>query len=311
MCVSLSKQVKEALDYIQAIDVQEIENELEASRAFYEKFIPMAGEEQAVFQIEDREILSYDQKINVRIYRPSKETELPAVIYFHGGWFNAGSLESHDRPLRKLTNLSGAIVIAIEYRLAPEHPFPSGVNDGYGALNWVIGNAKALGVDLNRLAIAGDSAGGALAAVTTRRAVDNHLQGILCQVLVYPVTDASLNTDSWEEFKDGPVLNYQGAVDAWNLYLANKEDKEHPDASPLCANHLSNTPPTLIIVAEYDPLKDEALLYAEKLEKDGTEVKLSLYKGMVHGFFQMGGIIDEGSHAIEEAAQFLVQNFNT
>lgn len=310
MRVALSKQVKEALDYIQAIDVQEIENELEASRAFYEKFIPMAGEEEIVFQIENREILSFDQKINIRIYRPSEDLELPAVIYFHGGWFNAGSLETHDRPLRKLSNLSGAIVIAVDYRLAPEHPFPNGINDAYGALNWVIDNAKALGVDLNRLAIAGDSAGGALAAATTRRAIDNHLPGILCQVLVYPVTDASLKTASWKEFEDGPVLDFQGAVDAWNLYLTHDEDRKNPDASPLCANDLSGIPPSLIIIAECDPLRDEAVLYAEKLQQEGVEVRQSMYHGMVHGFFQMGGIIDEGNHAIEEAAQFLIQNFN-
>nr|WP_199077933.1 alpha/beta hydrolase [Pedobacter sp. ASV19] len=310
MCVVLSKQVKEALDYIQAIDVQEIENELEASRAFYEKFIPMAGEEEIVFQIENREILSFDQKINIRIYRPSKDLELPAVIYFHGGWFNAGSLETHDRPLRKLSNLSGAIVIAVDYRLAPEHPFPSGINDAYGALKWVIDNAEALCVDLNRLAIAGDSAGGALAAATTRRAIDNHLPGILCQVLVYPVTDASLKTASWKEFEDGPVLDFQGAVDAWNLYLSHDEDRKNPDASPLCANDLSGIPPSLIIIAEYDPLRDEAVLYAEKLQQEGVEVRQSMYHGMVHGFFQMGGVIDEGNRAIEEVAQFLMQNFN-
>jgi acetyl esterase len=309
MCVVLSKQVKEALDYIQAIDVQEIENELEASRAFYEKFIPMAGEEEIVFQIENREILSFDQKINIRIYRPSEDLELPAVIYFHGGWFNAGSLETHDRPLRKLANLSGAVVIAVDYRLAPEYPFPCGVNDGYGALNWVMSHAKSLGVDLKRLAIAGDSAGGALAAVITRKAVQNQLQGILCQVLVYPVTDASLKTASWKEFEDGPVLDFQGAVDAWNLYLTHDEDRENPDASPLCANDLVGIPPSLIIIAEYDPLRDEAVLYAEKLQKEGVEVRQSMYHGMVHGFFQMGGVIDEGNRAIEEAAQFLVQNF--
>ncbi|PTS98163.1 alpha/beta hydrolase [Pedobacter sp. HMWF019] len=310
MCVFLSKQVKDALDYIQAIDVQEIENELEASRAFYEKFIPMAGEEEAVFQVNDLEILSFDQKINIRIYRPSKDMELPAVIYFHGGWFNAGSLETHDRPLRKLSNLSGAIVIAVDYRLAPEHPFPGGVNDGYGALNWVMNNAESLGIDLKRLAIAGDSAGGALAAVITRKAIQDHLQGILCQVLVYPVTDASLKTASWKEFEGGPVLDYEGAVNAWDLYLSNNEDKKNPDASPLCANHLAGIPKSLIIIAECDPLRDEAVLYAEKLQNEGVEVKQSMYHGMVHGFFQMGGIIDEGNYAIEEAAQFLFQNFN-
>lgn len=306
----LSKQVEIALDYIQSIDVSEITDTIEAGRIFYEKFIPMAGEEEPIFKVENVEITSFDQKINVRIYRPSDKRQLPVVIYFHGGWFNAGSLESHDRPLRKLANLSGSVIVSVDYRLAPEYPFPAGLNDGYNALKWVIGNAGTLGIDLNRLAIAGDSAGGALATAITRRAIKNNLQKILCQVLVYPVTDASLKTPSWQEFSDGPVLNYEGAIQAWSLYLSGAEEGKNPEASPLLADGLSDMPLTLIIIAEYDPLRDEAMLYAQKLQQSGVVVQQSLYKGMVHGFFQMGGMIDDGNRALEETAQFLIQNFN-
>lgn len=306
----LSKQVKKALDYIQSIDVSDIEDPLKAGRAFYEKFKPMAGEEETIYQIENLEIPSNDQNINIRIYRPSNAPLLPVVIYFHGGWFNAGSLESHDRPLRKLANLSEAIIIAVDYRLAPEYPFPTGLNDSYNALLWVLDNAKKLGVDMNRFSIAGDSAGAALATVVTRRAIQDNLPKISAQVLVYPVTDASLNTQSWKEFKDGPVLNYDGAVEAWNAYLPSDVDRNNPDASPLYANNISDMPSTLLIAAEYDPLRDEAIQYADKLRKAGVNVQYSLYKGMVHGFFQMGGIIDEGNHAIAETAKFLIENFN-
>lgn len=306
----LSEQVKIALDYIQSIDVSDIDDPLEASRSFYEKFIPMAGEEETIYKIENLEIPSFEQTINIRIYRPSNEKELPAVIYFHGGWFNAGGLETHDRPLRKLTKLSGAIIISVDYRLAPEHPFPQGLNDCYNALEWIILHAKILGIDLERLAIAGDSAGGALATVITRHAIKNNLNKILCQALVYPVTDASLKTPSWQEFKDGPVLDYDGAVQAWNLYLPNIKEIKNPDASPLYADELSGMPSTLLIIAEYDPLRDEAILYADKLQKSGTEVKQSFYKGMIHGFLQMGNIIDDGNRAIVEIAQFLIKNFN-
>lgn len=308
--MDLSKPVKIALDYIQSIDVSDIDDTLEAGRTFYEKFIPMAGGEETVYKIENLEVPSFEQKINIRLYRPSNEKELPVVIYFHGGWFNAGSLESHDRPLRKLANLSGAIIISVDYRLAPEYPFPAGLNDCYNALEWIILHAKILGIDLKRIAIAGDSAGGALATVITRRAIKNNLNKILCQVLVYPVTDTALKTPSWQEFRDGPVLNYEGAVQAWSLYLPNIKEIKNPDASPLYADGLSNMPSTLMIIAEYDPLRDEAILYAEKLQKSGVAVKQSLYKGMVHGFFQMGGIIDDGNRAIEETAHFLIQNFN-
>lgn len=306
----LSEQVKIALDYIQSIDVSDIDDTLDASRIFYEKFIPMAGEKETIYKIENLEVPSFEQKINIRIYRPSNEKKLPVVIYFHGGWFNAGGLESHDKPLRKLAKLSGAILISVDYRLAPEYPFPIGLNDCYNALEWIVLHAKILGLDLKRMAIAGDSAGGALATVITRRAIKNNLSKILCQALIYPVTDASLQTPSWQEFKDGPVLNYEGAVHAWNLYLPNIKEIKNPDVSPLYADGLSDMPSTLIIIAEYDPLRDEAILYAEKLQKSGVTVQQSLYKGMVHGFFQMGGIIEDGSRAIGETAQFLIQNFN-
>lgn len=307
--MQLSEQVKTALDYIQSIEVSTIEDKIAAGRSFYEKFIPMAGVEEAIFKVEQLEILSFDQKINLRIYRPSAEEELPVIIYFHGGWFNAGSLATHDRPLRKLSNLSRAIIVAVDYRLAPEFPFPTGLNDGYNALEWVVENAKTLGADLNRLAISGDSAGAALATAVTTRAIKNNLNKIVCQALIYPVTDAALQTPSWQEFKEGPVLNYEGAVEAWDLYLPLTE-RENPAASPLRETALSGMPATLIILAEYDPLRDEGALYAEKLKNSGVQVQQSLYKGMIHGFFQMGGIIEEGNLAIEETAHFLTQNFN-
>lgn len=308
--MNLSKQVQSALEYIDSINVSEIKDPLEAARAFYEKFAPMAGEQEPVFEIENHQIPSLDDTINIRIYRPKNETKLPAVLYFHGGWFNAGSIDSHDRPLRKLANLSGAVIVSVEYRLAPEYPFPTGLNDGSNALKWVIENAASLGIDLSRLALAGDSAGGTLAAAITRLSVKNKDYKVLCQALIYPATDASLATASWQEFKDGPVLNYDGAVAAWDLYLGDNEDRKNPDVSPLCADFLFEIPSTLIILAEYDPLKDEAVLYAEKLKNSDVAVKVSLYKGMIHGFFQMGGIIDDGNKAIEETADFLIQNFN-
>lgn len=308
--MNLSKQVQDALMYIQSIDVSQIENPVEAGRSFYEEFIPMAGEPEAIFRVEDVKVLSLGQEINVRIYRPSDKSELPVVLYFHGGWFNAGSLESHDRPLRRLAKLSGAIFVSVDYRLAPEHPFPCGLNDGIGVLNWIAANAKRLGVDLKRMAISGDSAGGAIAAAVTRIAIKENNYGIICQALIYPVTDSSLQTPSWQEYKDGPVLNYQGAVEAWKLYLGDSSAAQNKDASPLYAEDLSEMPSTLIIVAEHDPLKDEAILYASKLQKSGVEVRQSMYKGMIHGFFQMGGVIDEGNRAIEETASFLIDSFN-
>lgn len=283
----LSQEVTTALAFIQSIPLHDNDG-----RKFYEGFIPMAGKPAPVHHIQD-EIIN---DIPIRIYRPSAQDLLPAVVYIHGGWFNAGNLATHDTPLRTLSNLSGAIVIAIDYRLAPEHPFPAGLQDCTYILHWVLHHGATYGIDTNRVAIAGDSAGGALAAAIADRAI--------CQALIYPVTSSLLNTPSWELFADGPNLTLAGAKIAWDQYTT---DKTNPDASPLHAIDLTTKPPTLIITAEYDPLRDEAILYGEKLQAAGVALQLSQYPGMIHGFFQMGGMIPDGNKAIAEVATFLHQ----
>lgn len=305
--IILSSQVQSALSYIQSIDVSSIADKLQAGRHFYEKFIPLAGEQENVFRIENRDIDVEYGKIKIRIYRPSASQLLPVLIYFHGGWFCAGSLETHDRPLRSLTNSSGILIISVAYRLAPENPFPAGLYDCYQILNWVVSYAKELGVDTNRISVGGDSAGGALAASVARRALNLNGPKIVCQVLLYPVTDASLSSESWKEFADGPNLTLAGAIEAWYQYTPIPAERLHPDASPLYAENLSGMPNTLIIEAEYDPLRDEAIHYAQKLRDANVHVVETLYKGMIHGFFQMGGIIDQGQQVIKEVANFLRQ----
>ncbi|WP_143304564.1 alpha/beta hydrolase [Chitinophaga vietnamensis] len=305
----LSPEVTAALAFIQSIEVPVAENAVHMGREFYERFIPMAGEPEEVNFIQTHTIHSPQADIALRIYRPSAQPSLPIVLYMHGGWFNAGSLDTHDRPLRAVANLSGAVVISIDYRLAPEHPFPAGLHDCCYVLQWVMDNAALLDVDINRIALAGDSAGGALAATVTLRAVKALHLSLACQVLIYPVTDASLSSSSWQTFADGPNLTLAGAKDAWNMYIPDPNARRHPDASPLYADDLTGLPPTLIITAEYDPLRDEAIHYAEKLQAAGTDVQLSAYAGMIHGFFQMGGIISDGRHAIQAVAAFLKAHF--
>lgn len=277
-------QVQEVLNYIQSIDVSHIEDKLQAGREFYEQFIPLAGEEEAVYAIENH--------TNFRIYRPAATPSLPAVIYFHGGWFMAGSLETHDRPLRQLANQSGAIIISVDYKLAPEHPFPYGLNDCIDATRYIIEHAAELSIDPHRIAVAGDSAGGALATI-----VAGKFPALKCQVLIYPVTDSSLNTPSWQEFAEGPNLTLAGAIEAW-AYYGTKE-------SPIANNDLSRMPDACIITAEYDPLRDEAIAYAEKLRLAHIQVTEKVYPKMIHGFFQMGGYINEGKDAIHDIAAYL------
>lgn len=306
--LSLSQEVVAALDFIQAIPMPDIADPVLAGRKFYEGFIPMAGEPEALFHIEDRHVPSSAGAVRIRIYRPSAQSLLPVVLYFHGGWFNAGNLETHDRLVRSLARLSSAMFIAIDYRLAPECPFPCGFNDGIAVLQWVRDHATELGIAVSCIALAGDSAGGALAAAVTRCAVKTMGIDIRCQALIYPVTDSSLQTPSWQTFADGPNLTLEGARMAWDMYTPISADRNHPDAVPLLADDLSGLPSTLILTAEYDPLRDEAIQYADRLQSEGVNVRLSAYKGMIHGFFQMGGMIRDGKRAIAEVAVFLKEH---
>lgn len=305
--MTLSEQVNNVLAYIQDIEVPANRTPWETGRAFYEKFIPLAGEKEAVFQIEEQTVLKDNYSIRLRIYRPNATEQLPAIIYFHGGWFNAGSLETHDTPLRQLTNRLQAIIIAVEYRLAPEYPFPFGLNDCEFAVQWIIDNAVSLRINTDKILIAGDSAGGALAATVTRK----FRQNCIAQLLIYPVTDNSLKTASWNEFQKGPLLDLKGGIQAWNWYLPNRADQNNPDAIPILANDFEALPPTFIAVAEYDPLRDEAVQYAEKLKANGVQVTLNLYKGTTHGFFQMGGYIDDTKVLLQDMADFFKTYTNT
>jgi len=297
----IAEQTEKALAYIQNIEVSENGTPWETGRAFYEKFIPLAGEKEAVFKVEEQTAIKDNDSIDLRIYRPNDNDQQPVMLYFHGGWFNAGSLETHDTPLRQLTNLTQSTIISVTYRLAPEHPFPAGLNDCVFATKWIIENATLLRINPNKIIIAGDSAGGALAATVTRK----FREKVMAQLLIYPVTDNALNSPSWMEFQNGPLLNLKGGIQAWDWYLPTAADRNNPDAIPLLADDLEALPPTYIAVAEYDPLKDEAIQYAEKLNVKGVPIQLKLYEGTTHGFFQMGGLINEAKTLMQDLAAFI------
>jgi acetyl esterase len=287
-------QVQEVLTFIKSVNVT-IEDRLQAARVFYEKLTPLAGEQEAVFKVEDKTIEFPDRKINIRMYRPNDKKPLPAVVYFHGGGFFKGSLESHDRPLRQLANLSGVIVISVDYRLAPEYPFPHGLNDCIDTTEWIMNHATALGINSRRIAVAGDSAGGSLAT-----AVAGKLNNILCQVLIYPATDSSLATPSWSAFAEGPILTLKSGIEFWDYYT-----KDKIKAAPIFNDDLSGMPDTFIIAAEYDPLVDEVAAYAKKLRQAYVQVTEKVYPKMIHGFFQFGGVIDEGRDSIAAVAEYI------
>ena len=300
----MNSQVQTALDVSAklAASAPPPTDPVEAARNNYRQIAPLAGEPAPVHSIEDHLIESAQHRIPIRIYNPAGERDLPAVIFFHGGWFFAGDLETHDRTLRALANAAGCIVVAVDYRLAPEHPFPAAIEDGYAVLQWVAAEGAKFSIDSNHLIIAGDSAGGTIATVLARKAAAISRLHILLQVLLYPVTDSSLQTASWREFAAGPVITRQTAAEAWKMYVPNLIERQNADAAPIFAADLVGSPSALIIIAQYDPLRDEGIAYAAHLEQAGVKVKVSIYKEMPHGFFQMAGYIDGGKQAIAEVA---------
>ena len=274
------------------------------TRQGYLGTIPLAGEPESVFDIEDLSIPGPGGAVPARLYRPAPSSGPgPALLWFHGGGFVSGDLETHDRPLRALANQLQFPVLAVAWRLAPEHPYPAGLEDAMAALRWVAGQPWA---GAGQLSIGGDSAGGNIAAVLAHRARDEGGPQPAFQVLLYPNT--ALDADgsaypSWAE-NDGRILTRSDMEKNFRLY-AGGNDRAGPGLSPLRAADLSRLPPALIVTAEADPQRDEGEAYAAKLREAGVDVEHIRYPGMIHGFFQRGGMLDAGRDVIHRIARSL------
>jgi acetyl esterase len=261
------------------------------------------GELDAVDHVEDRTIPGPGGPLRVRVYRPDSAEPLPGLVWFHGGGWAVGSLDSHDPVCRYLARTTPCCVVSVDYRLAPEDPFPAGLEDCWTATEWTAREAGELGIDPGRIAVGGDSAGGNLAAVVALRARAAGLP-LALQVLVYPVTDSDLDTPSYLEHAEGLNLTRAKMEWYWQLYLAGG-DAAHPEASPLRAADLSGVAPALVQTAEYDPLSSEGEAYAERLEAEGVAVKLSRYDGVIHGFVRMPALTNSAREALDEIAASL------
>ncbi len=241
----------------------------------------------------------------VRVYRPAGEPPFPVLMYFYGGGWTLGNLDTADGICRQLCAATSCLVVSVGYRVAPEHRFPAAPHDCYAATRWVADHGRGIGADPARMAVAGDSAGGNLAAAVTLLARDRGGPGLTCQLLVYPNTDYRADTASMRQNTDRCFFNRESVAWYWRNYLTRPEDGDDPLASPLRAPDLAGLPPALVITAEYDPLRDEAEQYAERLRAAGVPVTLTRYPGMVHGFFSMSGTLDAGRDAIARAAAYL------
>jgi acetyl esterase len=251
-----------------------------------------------VAAVEDRVIAGPACDLAVRIYTPDAPAPRPVVAFFHGGGFVICSVDTHDGLARRLANAIGAVVVSVEYRLAPECRFPGPAEDCYAATVWAHEHAVELGGDPARLIVAGDSAGGNLAAVVTHMARDLGAPPIACQALIYPVIDAACDAPSYTENAEGYFLTASGMRWFWAHYLGPDGDGAHPHASPIRADDHSGLPPAVVITAEYDPLRDEGEAYAEALRAAGARVTMRRYDGMIHGFVSMPMLFPEADDAL-------------
>jgi acetyl esterase len=269
-------------------------------------FKKLAGPPIALRRVEELRIPGAAGAIPVRAYASGVGGMRTGLVYFHGGGYVIGDLDTHDVLCRALAEDSGAVVIAVDFRRAPENRFPAAVEDAHAATVWIAKNAEQLGIDARRIAVGGDSAGGALATVVAMRCRDAGGPALRAQVLFYPVMDlSSFNTESYLAFAENHLLTRAAMQWFAGHYLGSAEDARNPEASPLLAKDLGGLPPALVITAEFDPLRDEGEAYAERLAKHGTAVTATRYPGMVHGFAAMLGVLQQGRSAITEAAQFL------
>jgi acetyl esterase len=304
--VALDPQVKTLLEQMNESGMPALSaGSPDDARQVMTAFREMAGPPEDVASVEDRTVPGPAGDIPVRIYRPAGDGLQPVLVFFHGGGWVIGNIDTHDVVCRMLANRAGATVVSVDYRLAPEAPFPAAVDDCVAATKWVAANGSALKIDPARLAVGGDSAGGNLAAVVALAARDAGGPPIAFQLLIYPATDMRMTTPSIAENGDGYFLTAVDMKWFYGHYAANVTDWR---ASPLLAGDHANLPPAFVLTAEYDPLRDEGEAYAEALRTAGGSVTVKRYDGLIHGFFSMSSLIDAAEAAVDDAGAALRAN---
>ena len=268
----------------------------------------LMGAPTPIENVVNHSIKTYPDHLLLRLYYPKGDTPLPLILYFHPGGFVKGDVDTHDPIYRTIAKHSGCIVAALNYSLAPEHPFPTALSEAKTALHWIVLHQDEIGSD-GRIAVGGEEVGGNLAAVLSQEIRDEGLLKLSFQLLICPQTDFTCTTLSHEKFHTGYLLE-RTSIDWYKeQYLGEKDSVEDPRISPLLASGFSSLPPAFILTAELDPLRDDGEAYAQKLKEAGVAVKHHRYEGMVHGFFQMGGVLDVARLAHQEVGKALQTHF--
>lgn len=309
--MKLDPQAQRLLDKIEAAGIPAYETLSPAqARELYEKACQSArGKPPELLSVRDTTIPGPATDLDAVVYRNSDESNLPVLVYFHGGGFTIGSTATHDAVCRTLCMIAECIVISVGYRLAPENPYPAALDDAMAATCWVAENTGSLGADPSRIAVGGDSAGGNLAAVVCLLAKQQQFPDLAFQLLIYPATDLTESFPSHEKFGQGYLLT--ASLINWfhGNYLGQKSDPAHWLVSPLYAREFQGLPPACIVTAGFDPLQDEGRAYGENLERAGIPVCYRHYPGMLHGFFTQPGYIDQARKALQDCGQILRKTF--
>lgn len=311
----LDPQTKALLDLIieKGVPPTHLLTPQEARTAYSERRFYSQPDAPDMGLVEDISIPGPASTLKLRSYRPLKSDPkdiLPVLVYYHGGGCVIGDLDTHDVLCRELSNLAHIAVLSVDYRLAPENPFPAAADDCIAATQWIHEHANQLHIDANKIAVGGDSAGGNLAAVVCIALRDNNDFKPVFQLLIYPMTDARAQTPSMTSNGQGYLLTKDAVAYYHNHYMPNHADRLDWKASPLLAKDLSHLPPALVITAGYDPLRDEGLDYADKLSSAGVPTQYICFERQIHGFILMGRILDEANTAVKMCAQALRDHLN-
>jgi len=256
-----------------------------------------------IYSVDHRSINGPSSNLPIRIYRPSEENNLPALVFFHGGGWVLNFLDIYEPALRKIAKNGNFVIIAVEYQKAPEHSYPAPLDDCYATLKWVIENAAELGIDLAAIGVGGDSAGGNLASSVALKACSEQLISLAFQLLIYPCNDYQMNYPSATNYSQGYGLTTQAMKWFWDQYLSKVEDREDPYAVPVKANSLRGVAPAILIAAEFDPLTDDVKNYYQKLIKDSVPAIYKEFAGQIHGFFNLSGVTEDAELLYSEIAR--------